>query len=91
LRTPEFTDEPASRAALLLVKETDKRIEIFDQVDAFYDARSNVAHGGRRPAGRRGPVVLPGQVARSDEQGNLNLTVVSAPHDAGSGGSGRLA
>ena len=47
LRPPELTNKLATRAAHLLAKETDKRIEIFDQVDAFYDARSNIAHGGK--------------------------------------------
>ena len=33
-------------------------------------------------------VVLPGQVARGDERGNLNLSFVSSRHDGGDGGAG---
>ena len=47
LQSPELTNKLATRAAHLLEKEPDKRIEIFDQVDAFYDARSNIAHGDK--------------------------------------------
>ena len=45
LQPPELTNKLATRAAHLIEKERDKRIEIFNQVYAFYDARSNVAHG----------------------------------------------
>ena len=45
LKPPELTHKLAIRAAHLLAKESDERIEIFDQVHAFYDARSNIAHG----------------------------------------------
>ena len=55
LQSPELTNKLATRAAHLLEKEPDKRIEIFDQVDAFYDARSNIAHGdkGKRQGKRK--------------------------------------
>ena len=55
LQPPELTNKLATRAAHLLEKEPDKRIEIFDQVDAFYDARSNIAHGdkGKRQGKRK--------------------------------------
>ena len=46
LRPPEITNKLATRAAHLLETNTDKRVEIFDQVAAFYEARSNIAHGG---------------------------------------------
>ena len=45
LEPPELTHKLATRAAHLLTKKTDERIEIFDQVYAFYAARSNIAHG----------------------------------------------
>lgn len=45
LKHPELTNKLAIRAAHLLEKETDKRVKIFDQVYAFYDVRSNIAHG----------------------------------------------
>ena len=45
LEPPEVTNKLATRAAHLLVKETDKRIAVFDQVTMFYDARSKIAHG----------------------------------------------
>ena len=55
LQSPELTNKLATRAAHLLEKEPDKRIEIFDQVDAFYDARSFIAHGdkGKRQGKRK--------------------------------------
>ena len=55
LQPPELTNKLATRAAHLLEKESDKRIEIFDQIDAFYDARSNIAHGdkGKRQGKRQ--------------------------------------
>ena len=45
LKPPELTNKLATRAAHLLAKETDQRIEIFDRVHTFYDARSKIAHG----------------------------------------------
>ena len=54
LRPPELTNKLAIRAAYLLAKETDKRIEIFHQVYAFYDARSNIAHGSKGKRQRTG-------------------------------------
>ncbi len=45
LEPPELTHKLATRAAHLLAKKTDERIDIFDQVYAFYEARSNIAHG----------------------------------------------
>ncbi len=55
LQPPELTNKLATRAAHLLETEPDRRIEIFDQVNAFYDARSNIAHGdkGRRKGERK--------------------------------------
>ena len=73
----------------------------FAELGGFVDCPVYAREGLPRGADLEGPaileqmdsttVVLPGQVARSDGQGNLNLTVVPAPHDAGSGGSGGLA
>lgn len=45
LKPPELANKLATRAAHLLAKETDERIEIFDQVTMFYEARSKIAHG----------------------------------------------
>lgn len=55
LTPPELTNKLATRAAYLLATETDKRVEIFDQVGAFYEARSNVAHGdeGKRKGNKK--------------------------------------
>ena len=47
LNPPELTNKLASRAAHLLAQEIDDRIEIFDRVHAFYEARSRIAHGGK--------------------------------------------
>ena len=44
----------AIKAAYLLAKETDKRIEIFHQVYTFYNARSNIAHGSKGKRQRTG-------------------------------------
>ena len=55
LQPPEITNKLATRAAHLLEKDPDKRIEIFDQVGAFYNARSKIAHGdkGKRQGKRK--------------------------------------
>ncbi len=55
LEPPELANKLASRAAHLLATETNKRIEIYDQVHMFYEARSNIAHGdkGKRKRRRR--------------------------------------
>ena len=53
LEPPELTNKLASRAAHLLATETNKRIEIYDQVHVFYDARSNIAHGDKGKRKRR--------------------------------------
>ncbi len=45
LNPPELANKLATRAAHLLAKETDERIEIFDRVTMFYEARSKIAHG----------------------------------------------
>ena len=45
LKPPELTNKLANRAAHLLSDEIEKRIEIFDQVHLFYEARSKIAHG----------------------------------------------
>ena len=47
LKPPELTNKLASRAAHMLAKEIDDRIDIFDQVHAFYEARSRIAHGAK--------------------------------------------
>ena len=48
LNPPEITNKLAIRAAHLLEKDLDKRTKVFDQVTEFYNARSNIAHGGKR-------------------------------------------
>ena len=85
----------------LRAAERGRRRVHFAELGGFVDCPIYAREGLPRGSDLEGPaileqmdsttVVLPGQVARSDEQGNLNLTVVSAPHDAGSGGSGGLA
>ena len=85
----------------LRAAERGRRRVHFAELGGFVDCPIYAREGLPRGADLEGPaileqmdsttVVLPGQVARSDEQGNLNLTVVPAPHDAGSGGSGGLA
>ena len=54
LEPPELTNKLASRAAHLLATETNKRIEVYDQVHVFYEARSNIAHGDKGKRKRRG-------------------------------------
>ena len=53
LKPPELTNKLATRAARLLAKRTDKRIEVFDRVHKFYEARSQIAHGGKGKGPRR--------------------------------------
>ena len=55
LTPPELTYKLATRAAHLLAHKVDKRIEVFDQVSAFYRVRSSIAHGER--AKRKGNMV----------------------------------
>ena len=44
---PELTNKLATRAAYFLAADPEKRIEIFDRVHSFYQARSQIAHGGK--------------------------------------------
>ena len=53
LKPPELTNKLASRAAHLLAEEIDSRIDIFDEVHEFYDARSKIAHGGKGRGNRK--------------------------------------
>ena len=54
LEPPEITNKLATRAARLLAKETDSRIEVFNRVQKFYKARSQIAHG----ASRKGSTII---------------------------------
>ena len=73
LKPPELTNKLASRAAHLLATETDKRIEIYDQVHAFYEARSNVAHGDKgKRKGKGGKRTMDFK-----EAGDLGLTLAT--------------
>ena len=47
LESPELTNKLSTRAAHLLAKKAEERIEIFDRVHVFYKARSRIAHGSR--------------------------------------------
>ena len=53
LQPPELTYKLASRAAHFLGETRDDRLVVFDQVLKFYEARSGIAHGGRRNKGRK--------------------------------------
>ena len=73
LKPPELTHKLATRAAHLLAKEPDKRIEIFDRVHEFYEARSNIAHGDN--AKRQGKKSK--KTTDFNEAGDLGFTLAS--------------
>ena len=54
LEPPELTYKLSTRAAHLLAKETGERMEIFGRVHAFYNARSQIAHGLKVKRQRKG-------------------------------------
>ena len=73
LEPPELTNKLATRAAHLLATKTDERIKVFDRVHAFYDARSNIAHGdtGKRKGRRKK------KTTDSEEAADLGLKLAS--------------
>ena len=73
LKPPELTNKLARRAAHLLATETDKRIEIYDQVHVLYEARSNIAHGDKgKRKGKGGK-----KTTNFKEAGDLGLTLAT--------------
>ncbi len=73
LRPPELTNKLATRAANLLANDRHQRVEVFDQVHAFYKARSNIAHGN---AGKR-KGKLRKENADFKEAGDLGFSLAS--------------
>ncbi len=53
LEPPALTYKLSTRAAHLLAKETGERMKIVDRVHAFYNARSQIAHGKRQRKGNK--------------------------------------